>query len=56
MVELLIKQIFPEIMRLSVGGQHFKTSLLTLCKDPNSMLAARFSGLNTPKKMRMVAT
>jgi hypothetical protein len=35
---------FPKIMRLSVGGQHFETSLETLCKDPNSMLAAMFSG------------
>lgn len=38
------KQEFPKIMRLSVGGVHFQTSLETLCKDPNSMLAAMFSG------------
>ena len=37
-------QEFPKIMRLSVGGAHFETSLETLLKDPNSMLAAMFSG------------
>ena len=37
-------QEFPKIMRLSVGGVHFETSLETLQKDPNSMLAAMFSG------------
>ena len=30
--------------RYNVGGQHFVTSLQTLRKDPNSMLAAMFSG------------
>ena len=34
---------FPSV-RLNVGGQHFTTSLETLTKDPNSMLAAMFSG------------
>ena len=29
---------------MNVGGVHFKTSLLTLTKDPNSMLSAMFSG------------
>jgi hypothetical protein len=27
------KPEFPKIMRLSVGGVHFETSLETLCKD-----------------------
>lgn len=31
-------------MRLSVGGVHFETSIDTLISDPNSMLAAMFSG------------
>ena len=31
-------------MRLSVGGQHFETSLDTLTRDGSSMLAAMFSG------------
>ena len=31
-------------VKLNVGGVHFKTSLLTLTKDPNSMLSAMFSG------------
>lgn len=37
-------------MRLSVGGSHFQTSLDTLCKDPNSMLAAMFSGRHYVQK------
>ena len=31
-------------IKLDIGGQQFTTSLLTLTKDPNSMLAAMFSG------------
>ncbi len=30
--------------KLNVGGHHFTTSVQTLTKDPNSMLAAMFSG------------
>lgn len=36
-------RFFPTI-KLNVGGQHFTTSLHTLNKDPNSMLATMFSG------------
>ena len=36
---------FPKIVRLSVGGIHFATSIDTLTRgDPDSMLAAMFSG------------
>ena len=35
---------FPSIVKLNVGGQHFTTSLQILKSDPNSMLAAMFSG------------
>ena len=35
---------FSYTVKLSVGGQHFTTSVQTLTKDPNSMLAAMFSG------------
>ena len=35
---------FSSTIKLNVGGQHFTTSLQTLTKDPNSMLAAMFSG------------
>ena len=34
----------PSIVKLNVGGSHFTTSLQTLTRDPNSMLAAMFSG------------
>ena len=34
----------PTIVKLNVGGQYFTTSLQTLRSDPNSMLAAMFSG------------
>lgn len=34
---------FEKHVRLNVGGQIFKTSLATLLKDPDSMLAAMFS-------------
>ena len=37
-------QDFPKIVRLSVGGVLFETSITTLTKDSNSMLAAMFSG------------
>ena len=35
---------FSSTIKLNVGGQHFTTSVQTLTKDPNSMLAAMFSG------------
>ena len=35
---------FSSIVKLNVGGQHFTTSVQTLKKDPNSMLATLFSG------------
>ena len=35
---------FPSIVRLNVGGKRFTTSLQTLTRDQNSMLAAMFSG------------
>ena len=34
----------PKIVKLNVGGQYFTTSRQTLTRDPNSMLAAMFSG------------
>ncbi len=46
---------FPRIVRLSVGGVIFETSVDTLCADPNSMLAAMFSGrhnVNTDEEGR----
>lgn len=38
------QSLFPSIVRLNVGGKRFTTSLQTLTRDPNSMLAAMFSG------------
>ena len=35
---------FSSTVKLNVGSQHFTTSMQTLKKDPNSMLAAMFSG------------
>ena len=35
---------FSSTVKLNVGGQYFATSVQTLRKDPNSMLAAMFSG------------
>ena len=35
---------FSSTVKLNVGGQYFTTSIQTLRKDPNSMLAAMFSG------------
>ena len=35
---------FSSTIKLNVGGHHFITSVQTLSKDPNSMLAAMFSG------------
>ena len=35
---------FSSTVKLNVGGQYFTTSVQTLRKDPNSMLAAMFSG------------
>ena len=34
---------FPEIIKLNVGGKLFMTSITTLHRDPNCMLAAMFS-------------
>ena len=36
-------------VKLTVGGQYFTTSIQTLTKDPNSMLATMFSGKNEMK-------
>ncbi|XP_078585334.1 uncharacterized protein LOC144867321 [Branchiostoma floridae x Branchiostoma japonicum] len=38
------QQGFPEVVCLNVGGRHFTTSLSTLRKREDSMLAAMFSG------------
>ena len=35
---------FSSTVKLNIGGQYFITSVQTLRKDPNSMLAAMFSG------------
>jgi hypothetical protein len=35
---------FPSIIRLSVGGTKYQTSLATLLSEPNSMISAMFSG------------
>ena len=35
---------FSSTVKLNVGGQYFTSSIQTLRKDPNSMLAAMFSG------------
>ena len=35
---------FSSTVKLNVGGQHFTTTVQTLTKDPNSRLAAMFSG------------
>ena len=40
------------IIYLNIGGHKFETSLLTLRKDPNSMLYAMFSGIYKLKKDR----
>ena len=37
-------QSILSIVKLNVGGHYFTTSLQTLTKDPNSMLAAMFTG------------
>ncbi len=34
---------FSEVVKLNVGGKHFQTSISTLQRDSNSMLAAMFS-------------
>ena len=36
--------LFTSTVKLNVGGHYFTTSVHTLTKDPNSMLAAMFSG------------
>ena len=40
----MIEGPIPSIVKLNVGGKRFTTSLQTLTRDPNSMLAAMFSG------------
>ena len=40
----------PKIVKLSVGGVHFETSIETLRGDPDSMLAAMFSGRHNTQK------
>ncbi|CEP09255.1 hypothetical protein [Parasitella parasitica] len=42
-----IKRFQDEKIKLNVGGQLFETSLTTLRKDPNSMLASMFSDNST---------
>ncbi|XP_066276222.1 uncharacterized protein [Branchiostoma lanceolatum] len=41
---MLSVQGFPEVIPLNVGGRHFDTTLSTLLKYEDSMLAAMFSG------------
>ena len=41
---------FPKIVRLSVGGVQFTTSLDTLLSQKDSMLAAMFSGRHNVEK------
>ncbi|XP_045169564.1 uncharacterized protein LOC123532239 [Mercenaria mercenaria] len=41
---------FPNIVQLNVGGQTMATKLSTLTKDPNSLLAAVFTGKATVEK------
>ena len=41
---------FTSTVKLNVGGQHFTASVQTLRKDPNSMLAAMFSGPMKPSE------
>ena len=42
--------LFPAIINLNVGGRQYTTHLSTLTKDPNSMLAAMFSGRHPVSK------
>ena len=44
MSQKLSQAHFSSTVKLDVGGQHFTTTVQTLTKDPNSMLAAMFSG------------
>ncbi|XP_059159373.1 uncharacterized protein LOC131943333 [Physella acuta] len=39
-----LREVQESRIKLDIGGNQFTTSLLTLTKDPNSMLAAMFSG------------
>ncbi|XP_005091119.1 uncharacterized protein LOC101855924 [Aplysia californica] len=39
-----LHQVQESRIKLDIGGQQFTTSLLTLGRDPNSMLSAMFSG------------
>jgi hypothetical protein len=38
------------VVDLNVGGKHYSTTLATLCRYPDSMLAAMFSGRHELKK------
>ncbi|EDO49543.1 predicted protein, partial [Nematostella vectensis] len=40
----MVQEFQESRVKLDVGGHHFTTSLLTLRKEPHSMLAAMFSG------------
>ena len=44
MSTLLREVHFPDVITLDIGGTIFKTTRNTLAKDPDSMLAAMFSG------------
>ena len=39
-----LQKSLPRVIPLNVGGYHFVTTLSTLTKDKDSMLAAMFSG------------
>lgn len=41
---------FPPVIELNVGGKHYTTTLLTLVKCKDTMLAAMFSGNYDVKK------
>ena len=45
-----VAELFPAVINLNVGGRKFTTHLSTLTKDPNSMLAAMFSGRHPVSK------
>lgn len=44
MTKKMESMAFSSAVKLNVGGHHFTTTIQTLTKDPNSMLAAMFSG------------
>ena len=45
-----INKIQDSCIKLNIGGHLYTTSILTLAKDPQSMLAAMFSGRHSVKK------